>query len=185
MGFDYKELCRKASIKSEESIKLPGLTLFGVELTYRMDQFINIQKFLTIFACLAMMCLHKAYTPYHWIYTAFHGFYGFAWIARTYVAPDLYFAIKLPFWALVQASFVIYGYWLIIWWTMKETYTPARPSDPERAFWAAACCFYGCFLVFGSDIQKGIQLKFKKGLITDGFFATTRNPNYLGEIILY
>ena len=91
MGFDYKELCKKASAKSEESFKLPGLTLFGVEITYRMDKFINIQKFTTIFACLIMMYLYKAYTPYHWIYTAFHGVYGFAWIARTYVAPDIYF----------------------------------------------------------------------------------------------
>lgn len=28
-------------------------------------------------------------------------------------------------------------------------------------------------------------LKARKGLITDGLFARTRNPNYLGEILIY
>ena len=44
---------------------------------------------------------------------------------------------------------------------------------------------FGTFLHFGSDAQKHWTLKHKRGLITDGFFSTTRNPNYLGELLLY
>ncbi len=29
------------------------------------------------------------------------------------------------------------------------------------------------------------MLKVRRGLITDGFFARTRNPNYLGEMMIY
>lgn len=39
--------------------------------------------------------------------------------------------------------------------------------------------------MIGADTQKFVQLKFKKGLVKDGFFALTRNPNYLGEIMIY
>jgi protein-S-isoprenylcysteine O-methyltransferase Ste14 len=36
-----------------------------------------------------------------------------------------------------------------------------------------------------SDAQKYFTLQLKKGLITDGLFGRTRNPNYLGEILIY
>jgi len=36
-----------------------------------------------------------------------------------------------------------------------------------------------------SDSQKHYTLKYKKGLINDGLFKYTRNPNYLGEMALY
>mmetsp|Transcript_33103 Transcript_33103/g.32487 ORF Transcript_33103/g.32487 Transcript_33103/m.32487 type:complete len:163 (+) Transcript_33103:405-893(+) len=37
----------------------------------------------------------------------------------------------------------------------------------------------------GSDCQKYYTLKYEKGLITTGFFKLTRNPNYLGEVMIY
>lgn len=39
--------------------------------------------------------------------------------------------------------------------------------------------------MIGSDAQKYFTLRIKKGLINDGFFKQTRNPNYLGEILIY
>jgi steroid 5-alpha reductase family enzyme len=42
----------------------------------------------------------------------------------------------------------------------------------------------GIFLHYVSDAQKYFTLKARKGLITDGLFARTRNPNYLGEILI-
>ena len=45
----------------------------------------------------------------------------------------------------------------------------------------------GMFFHFGSDCQKNYILLHKKprALITDGFFAYTRNPNYFGEVLIY
>jgi protein-S-isoprenylcysteine O-methyltransferase Ste14 len=37
----------------------------------------------------------------------------------------------------------------------------------------------------GADAQKYFVLRARRGLITDGFFARTRNPNYLGEMMIY
>ena len=36
-----------------------------------------------------------------------------------------------------------------------------------------------------ADSQKYYTLKYKKGLISDGLMKYTRNPNYLGEMMLY
>jgi Protein of unknown function (DUF1295) len=36
-----------------------------------------------------------------------------------------------------------------------------------------------------SDAQKFYILRERKGLIEDGLFTRTRNPNYLGEILIY
>jgi steroid 5-alpha reductase family enzyme len=43
----------------------------------------------------------------------------------------------------------------------------------------------GIFLHFVGDAQKYYTLKLKKGLIEEGLFSRTRNPNYLGEILIY
>lgn len=44
---------------------------------------------------------------------------------------------------------------------------------------------FGVLLHYGSDAQKYFTLKYHKGLITEGFFSRSRNPNYLGEILTY
>ena len=36
-----------------------------------------------------------------------------------------------------------------------------------------------------SDAQKFFVLQVRKGVIEDGPFARTRNPNYLGELLIY
>jgi steroid 5-alpha reductase family enzyme len=43
----------------------------------------------------------------------------------------------------------------------------------------------GVFLHYVGDAQKYYTLKLKKGLIEEGLFRRTRNPNYLGEILIY
>jgi steroid 5-alpha reductase family enzyme len=52
---------------------------------------------------------------------------------------------------------------------------------------ALVLCLYivGIFFHYVGDAQKFYILRFKKGLIEDGLFAYTRNPNYLGEILIY
>jgi protein-S-isoprenylcysteine O-methyltransferase Ste14 len=43
----------------------------------------------------------------------------------------------------------------------------------------------GVVVMMGSDAQKYFVLQKTRGLITDGFFARVRHPNYLGEMMLY
>jgi protein-S-isoprenylcysteine O-methyltransferase Ste14 len=41
------------------------------------------------------------------------------------------------------------------------------------------------FLQYVSDAQKFFTPKVRKGLIIDGLFGRTRNPTYLGEVLIY
>ena len=43
----------------------------------------------------------------------------------------------------------------------------------------------GIWLHHTADAQKYFVLRARKGLITDGLFQRSRNPNYLGEMLIY
>jgi protein-S-isoprenylcysteine O-methyltransferase Ste14 len=43
----------------------------------------------------------------------------------------------------------------------------------------------GITWMIAGDCQKYFSLKYRKGLITDGVFSYTRNPNFLGVILIY
>ena len=60
-----------------------------------------------------------------------------------------------------------------------------KEATPTRRILATLSFGIGCVLMFGADIQKHFVLKARPGLITDGFFALCRHPNYLGEMLLY
>jgi steroid 5-alpha reductase family enzyme len=52
--------------------------------------------------------------------------------------------------------------------------------------WLVLCVYtIGIFLHYVGDAQKFYTLRLKRGLIEDGLFGYTRNPNYLGEILIY
>ena len=71
------------------------------------------------------------------------------------------------------------------------TYPPApwtlQGSQPSPPLVAAAIStnLFGVLLHYVSDAQKYYTLKYRPGLITEGFFARCRNTNYLGEVLIY
>ena len=83
---------------------------------------------------------------------------------------------SLPCWHLVLGP-----YWLAP--------VPAgdAPYEAPTLVLARSRAIYviGVVLMMGSDAQKYFVLKVKRGLITDGFFARMRHPNYLGEMMVY
>jgi steroid 5-alpha reductase family enzyme len=44
---------------------------------------------------------------------------------------------------------------------------------------------FGLVLMMGADGQKYFTLRIKKGLLNDGFMKWSRNPNYVGEMMIY
>lgn len=75
-------------------------------------------------------------------------------------------------------------YWYIPYATVENSRT-RHHIEGERIFWGIFSTVIGVCLMIGADCQKFVQLKYKKGLVCDGFFSRTRNPNYLGEIMIY
>jgi steroid 5-alpha reductase family enzyme len=44
---------------------------------------------------------------------------------------------------------------------------------------------HGIVFMMGADCQKYFTLKVKRGLLNDGFMKWSRNPNYVGEMMIY
>ena len=85
--------------------------------------------------------------------------------------------------AAIQAIFVLalygYGDYLVC-----SRQTPQELS-PERIMVCVVTYVVGTVLMNGSDGQKYFTLREKKKLLNDGFMKWSRNPNYLGEVLIY
>lgn len=80
------------------------------------------------------------------------------------------------------------GLLLGLYWTLPWFIVSGLGIQEISALRTFICIFTfgtGICLMIASDAQKNFTLKFKKGLINDGMFRYTRNPNYLGEILIY
>lgn len=144
---------------------------------------VNLQKAGTWPFCLALMFYYKNYSPQAWFYAVTHGCYGLSWLLKHCVFPDknwernttLFGAINS--WAGCLALYWIAPYLLI-----------SRSVPTPTVFRCALCCalsWMGTLVMMLSDAQKHFTLKAKRGLITDGMFKYVRQPNYLGEMLLY
>lgn len=142
---------------------------------------INLHKALTFAVVLGLMVVYQNFTIAPWIYLALHGTYGIMWLIKDSLYPDRQWEEKI---SLLQGLiiFVFLGsYWVA---PVVLISSGVQPSAPLMAI-AIATNLFGVFLHYGSDAQKYFTLKYNKGLITEGFFSRSRNPNYLGEILIY
>jgi protein-S-isoprenylcysteine O-methyltransferase Ste14 len=115
-----------------------------------------------------------------WTYLALHGSYGLLWLHKDRLFPDRAWEAKATPGSFAVLFALLAHFWVTPWLLV----TGPGPSGPAMAvgigLWAA-----GMHLLHGADVQKHFVLKERPGLITDGFFAQVRNPNYLGEMLIY
>lgn len=142
---------------------------------------INLHKGTTLIFILVLMIAYQNFTLGPWIYLALHGTYGILWLLKDRIYPDKQWEEEIP---VIQSimMFVIIGlYWVAPYILISSG------TEPPIPLVAAAICLniFGVFLHYSSDAQKYYTLKYKPGLITEGFFARCRNTNYLGEIFIY
>ena len=103
------------------------------------------------------------------------------WLFKDLIYPDKKWEQEIPIFASVFVFGLISLYWVAPFILISSG------SEPSNVLIAAAISLniFGVFLVYSSDAQKYYTLKYKPGLITEGFFARSRNTNYLGEILIY
>ena len=142
---------------------------------------INLHKFLTFAYILSLMAFYNNFTLAPWIYLALHGTYGIMWLLKDSLYPDQQWEKEISV-AMGIFTFIMLGlYWVAPFILISGNVTPSAPLICV----AIATNITGVLLHYGSDAQKYFTLKYKKGLITEGFFSRSRNPNYLGEILIY
>lgn len=130
---------------------------------------------------LFLMIWQQNFSTAAWVYLALHGSYGLLWLLKDRIYPDKQWEKKvtIPYALFV---FVVLGlYWIAPWVLIQGFHEPA----PWLIGLAVALCMLGTMLHFASDAQKFYMLKYRPGLITEGFFARSRNTNYLGELMIY
>ncbi|MEM6993769.1 MAG: DUF1295 domain-containing protein [Myxococcota bacterium] len=143
---------------------------------------INLQKGATLLFVLALMVGFDNFSVTAWTYAALHGSYGILWLLKEWIFPDPSWQRKVTFGGAVNAWLTVLG----LYWLAPVLLVTLRYEAPPGLLATATIVYaVGVVLMMASDAQKYFVLKARRGLITDGFFARTRNPNYLGEMMLY
>jgi steroid 5-alpha reductase family enzyme len=156
---------------------------------------IDLHKSLTGPFVLALMATFDVWTAAAWTYLALHGSYGLAWVIKDRTFPNPQWRRKTT-WSGVAAAWTF----LSLYWVAPTLLVLGAAgvigNDPVGPGWpvlAAAIAAYalGLTLMVGADIQKNLLLARRAdgrdhaGLVDYGFFARTRHPNYLGEMLIY
>tara|TARA_B100000886_G_scaffold245802_1_gene172877 strand:+ start:1233 stop:1868 length:636 start_codon:yes stop_codon:yes gene_type:complete len=116
-----------------------------------------------------------------WIYFCLHGSYGLMWVSKSYIFPDKTWESRV---GIPYALLILFG--LILYWAPAFIINiTAHQASLEMIVLAIFIFIIGAFYHFASDMQKFIFLKYKSGLITDGFWKQCRHPNYFGELLIY
>jgi protein-S-isoprenylcysteine O-methyltransferase Ste14 len=144
--------------------------------------YINAHKALVIPVVFGLMSFYDNWSMEAFIYLSIHGTYSLLWLVKETTFPDRRFDERQPLWIgalfifLPLASYYVAPYLLI----------SRHLSLPPYLVGIVLSLFTsGIFLHYVADAQKYYTLKLKKGLIEEGLFSRTRNPNYLGEILIY
>ncbi|QGZ88790.1 methyltransferase family protein [Microcystis aeruginosa] len=142
---------------------------------------INCHKFLSFLIILGLMAFYNNFALLAWIYLALHGTYGLMWLIKDRLYPDQQWEKEISV-VMGIFTFIVLGlYWVAPFIIISGNVTATAPLISV----AIAINIIGVLLHYGSDAQKYFTLKYREGLITEGFFSRSRNPNYLGEILIY
>ncbi len=143
---------------------------------------INLQKGGTLPFVLGLMWWYDCWSATAWVYLGLHGSYGLIWLLKDRLFPDPGWEKPVTFGGALNAwLFVLAPYWIAPWLIVAQ-----RVEQPPAMLGAAVLLYaVGAVLMIGADAQKFFVLRLRPGLIVDGFFARSRNPNYLGEMMLY
>jgi protein-S-isoprenylcysteine O-methyltransferase Ste14 len=109
------------------------------------------------------------------------------WLVKDAVVPDRGWQQRVTFGGALLSFLLVLGpYWVFPWLLISGVLGPAHPQ-PTPALMAACIVIFtiGLTLMIGADAQKNATLAARPGLITTGFYARMRHPNYLGEMAIY
>ena len=143
---------------------------------------IDFHKVVTLFLIYALMHHFDNFSTEAWVYLGLHGVYGYCWMVKDLAFRDGSFNIRVTYGGALMTYLLLIGwYWLLPYLFIAEHLQPSG----ELLFAAIVLHTLGITWMIAADCQKHFSLKYHKGLITEGVFSYTRNPNFLGEIMIY
>ncbi|MGO9868795.1 MAG: DUF1295 domain-containing protein, partial [Rhodomicrobium sp.] len=144
--------------------------------------FINLHKVLVFPVVLGLMWWFDNVSIEMCIYLALHGTYSLLWLMKQSMYPDRRFEVRRPVWIGFLFVFLpLAGYYVAPYLIASR-----HVSLPAPAIAAIISLYtFGIFFHYVGDAQKYFTLRAGPALITDGLFSRVRNPNYMGEIMIY
>lgn len=143
---------------------------------------INLHKALVPVVVLGLMLIYNNWSVEAFIYLALHSTYSLLWLIKQTLYPDRRFERRQPLAIAILFIFVpLAGYYLAPFLLISQYVT----LPPYVIGGVLFLYIVGIFLHYVSDAQKYYTLRYHKGLIQEGLYRRTRNPNYLGEILIY
>ncbi len=148
----------------------------------RQRHLIDASKLLVGPFVLALMASRDAWaSPTAWVYLGVHGTYGVMWALKSAIFGDRSWEAPARGFGLL-VGLGAFTYWLLPWLLIGS----GREASPPRIAAAIAAFGLGTFLHFAADMQKTLSMELAPGtLLTTRLWARTRNPNYLGELLIY
>ena len=148
----------------------------------KIATWINTHKILVAPTVVTMMAVYDNWSTEAFLYLSLHGTYTLLWLIKYAAFRDKSFEERLPVGIGIAFVFLpLQGYLIAPYLLISRHVT-----HPPWVMGAVVSLYiFGIFLHFVSDAQKYFTLQERRGLITDGLFRRTRNPNYLGELLIY
>lgn len=147
----------------------------------KLKYIVNLHKGATAVVVPVMMFYYDNFSTGPWLYLGLHGTYGILWLMKDQIFPDKQWEKDVSIGYAIFAFCALLLYWLAPWLLISGGMVPSGPVIAGSVFLVVA----GTMIHFASDAQKFFVLKIRSGLISDGFFARSRNTNYLGELLIY
>ena len=142
---------------------------------------INSCKGGTLPLSIALMYQYNNFSYSACTIAALHGSYGLIWVLKDAVMPDPAWENPLS----IMGAITIGSSMMLYWSAAFITISSRIVIPPPLAAFATIIYSIGVVTMMCADAQKYFVLRIQKGLISDGWFATCRNTNFLGEIIVY
>ena len=146
----------------------------------RIKHAINTHKALCAPVVVAFLIWRRCSTPHAYAYLAMHGLYGLTWLIKDQTFPDKSWEAPASI-----ASFLTLFSLMALFWIAPALLVSSPMPRAEVTGLALCLWIVGFFFLHVSDAQKFFTLRVKSGLIDDGLYARTRNPNYFGELLIY
>jgi len=161
------------------SIDIPVL---GPDHVMVMRDAVNIGKGATLaMSLLLLLTIGNTNHFAGWLYVILHGSYAVIWVSKDYIFPDPAWQVRQTKGAFAMTILVLAGYWIAPYSLNSSRFEASNLRMTISAF----MYILGVTLMTVADAQKFYTLRARSGLITDGCFKYTRNPNYVGEMLLY
>jgi protein-S-isoprenylcysteine O-methyltransferase Ste14 len=148
----------------------------------RIGAVIDLHKALVVPVVLGLMWYYRNGSTDAFVYLGMHGSYSLLWLIKQRTYRDVRFDQRVrPLIGLLFIFLPLAGYYVAPYLLISR-YIRVPPALVGLAVFMFT---FGVFLHFVSDAQKYYTLQLRKGLIREGLFSRVRNPNYLGEILIY